>query len=43
MLFRSKKDTKLAGETSAVTTDSFLICQNGGLITPITSGQEYED
>lgn len=27
----------------AVTTDSYLVCSCGGIIEPITSGQEYED
>lgn len=39
----TKKDTILGNESAAVTTDSFLICQNGGIISPLTSGQEYED
>ena len=27
----------------AVTTDSYLICSCGGIIEPVTSGQEFED
>lgn len=34
--------TKLKGEKSAVTTSSYLICNCGGIIQPLTSGQEYE-
>lgn len=39
----TKKDTILGTESTTVTTDSFLICQNGGIISPLTSGQEYKD
>lgn len=35
--------TKIKGEEHAVTTNSYLACSCGGLISPLTSGQEYED
>jgi hypothetical protein len=35
--------SKISGEESAITTDSFLVCRCGGLIEPHTSGQEYEE
>lgn len=34
---------KLEDQIAAVTEDSFLVCAYGGLIEPITSGQEDED
>lgn len=35
--------TKIKGEEQAVTTQSYLVCNCGGIIEPLTSGQEYED
>lgn len=37
------EQTYISGNFQAVTTDSYLVCACGGLIQPITSGQEYED
>jgi len=37
------EETKVTGEEFAVTTSSYLVCRCGGLIQPLTSGQEYED
>lgn len=35
--------TKIKGEERAATTASYLVCNCGGIIQPLTSGQEYED
>lgn len=38
-----KSDTEITGSFPAVTTASYLICNCGGIIQPLSSGQEYED
>ena len=35
------ENVKVSGEVHGISTDSFLVCQHGGLIQPLTSGQEY--
>lgn len=37
-----KKDTYITKDFSAATTESYLFCTMGGIIEPVTSGQEYE-
>lgn len=36
---KTKEDTLVSGE-DALTTDSFLVCEYGGKITFVTTGQE---
>jgi len=38
----TKESTKISGTETAVTTNSYLVCRCGGLIQPITSGQEFK-
>lgn len=38
-----KESTKVSGEARAATTSSYLVCRCGGILFPVTSGQEYED
>lgn len=37
------ENVKVSGNEHGVTMDSFLVCRCGGLIQPLTSGQEYEE
>lgn len=39
----TNKATKISGNGTAVTTNSYLVCTCGGLIEPVTSGKECED
>lgn len=39
----TNEESKISGEETAVTIDSYLVCRCGGLIQPVSSGQEYED
>ncbi|RDY32219.1 DUF4280 domain-containing protein [Lachnotalea glycerini] len=42
--WRNPHDTsQISKGEAAITTDSYLICSCGGLIQPMTSGQEYEE
>lgn len=38
-----KTKTNIAGDFPALTMESYLICNCGGIIQPVTSGQEYEE
>lgn len=38
-----KKRTNVAGDFPALTMESYLICSCGGIIQPVTSGQEYKE
>ncbi len=37
------ENVKISGDEHGISTNSFLVCQYGGLIQPLTSGQEYEE
>ena len=37
------KKVNVSGVAHGVSTDSFLVCQCGGLIQPLSSGQEYKE
>lgn len=37
------EQVKLSGDMHGISMDSFLVCKCGGLIQPLTSGQEYEE
>ncbi|WP_310603815.1 DUF4280 domain-containing protein [Anaerosporobacter sp.] len=38
-----KRSTKISSQKAAVTMNSYLVCRWGGIIIPITSGQEFEE
>lgn len=38
-----KESTEISGKEKAVTMNSYLVCRCGGLIQPISSGQDYEE